>query len=118
VTNNFNGNVKNNNSISDIAEYTTSGAVVNTHLIGDYIGDLSSLVVATPTVPVTPASTQSSVTTGTAYSPASVTPVTSTGGLNTTVSLVGGAASSAKTVTLGTTNLGAKFISLASDVVT
>jgi hypothetical protein len=46
-----------------------------------------------------------------------VTPVTSNGGLGTTVSLIAGTASSTKPVILTATNLGQSFSGLASDVV-
>ena len=64
---------------------------------------------------LTPTSQPTSVASGTSYT--SVTPVTTTGGLGTTVSIVGGSASSDKTVTLATTTVGSLFTSLASDVV-
>jgi hypothetical protein len=70
-----------------------------------------------PPPPVIPTSTQSTVPANTAYNTTTVAPVTSNGGLGTTVSLVGGTAGSATTVTLASTNLGANFKSLASDVV-
>jgi len=54
------------------------------------------------------------VLTGSSYS--SVIPVTANGGLGTTVSIIDGVASSAKMVTLASTNMGGNFSSLASDV--
>ena len=65
--------------------------------------------------PVTPAFQSTPLSAGNSYS--SVAPVTSTGGLGTTASLLDGIASGTKTVTLATTNAGSSFSSLASDVI-
>jgi hypothetical protein len=108
---------------SDIGEYTTSGATINASLIklGTSVGSSQTggIVLIPQTAPApapTPQSVQSTVSAGVAYS-SSVAPVTSTGGLGSTVSLVGGVASGTETVTLSTTAKGANFRNLASDVV-
>jgi hypothetical protein len=105
---------------SVIAQYETSISIeggVTTHY--GQPGSFSFSLTTSPVVvaPVTPTSTPSTVASGTSYS--TVTPVTSTGGRGTTVSIQGGknTSGSAQTVTLGTTNTGAHFTAMASDVV-
>jgi hypothetical protein len=68
-----------------------------------------------PGVPVTPTTKATNVASGGSY--ASVTPLTTTGGFGTTVSLLAGTASAATKVTLATINSPSTFGTLASDEV-
>ena len=103
-----------------VGEYNaTTGAVINSSLITG-LSNPQGIVVVGPASAVIPTSTPTTVATnGSGASYSNVTPVTSSGGLGTTVSLVGGTntTGSSQTVTLSSTTLGANFKSLASDVV-
>jgi len=106
------------NANNTVGEYTLSGGVVNSNLITTGLSSPHSiLVIGLNSAPatVTPASTTTTISSGDSYS--AVTPVTSTGGLGTTVSIIAGTASSTKPVVLTATNLGQSFAGLASDVV-
>ena len=101
-----------------IGQYTTTGSTVNSSLITTSGKIQEYVAVSNPTTgapALNPTTVTSSVSAGQSY--ASVTPITSNGGLGTTTSIIDGTASSAKTVTLSTTNLATEFTSLASDAV-
>ena len=114
----------------------TTGALINAALVtapgaavqGQGGGDVFRLALGTETVvaggatppPLTPTSVQTTVSSsGSGANYSNVAPVTATGGLGTTVSLIDGSntSGSSQNVVLATTNLGHQYTSLASDVV-
>jgi hypothetical protein len=97
---------------------TTTGATVNSNLIPAISSGQQIILAIGPngTPALEAASSSSTVASGGTYSATTVAPLTAVGGLGTTLSLIGGTSSGA-TVTLATTNIGANFTSLASDVV-
>jgi hypothetical protein len=110
--------------VSILGEYTTSGTAVSVPL-GTTRGDnyssiaLGSQFSPAPSVTVDPGTPTAVGTSGPTSSYSSVAPVKVQGGLGTTLSLIGGTnqTGNAQNVTLATTNLGSRFTSLASDVV-
>jgi len=108
------------NTGNTIGEYNaTTGAAINASLIsGPGLAGILAIAIGTQaTPPVIPTSNAVTVSSGSPYW--TVPAVTSTGGLGSTVSLLAGVnnSGSSQTVTLGSTNAGANFTSLASDVV-